>query len=573
MAISQVQARNFKGRDFALEFNKGRVLLIGPNESGKSSVAEAATLALMGYLPGGKKTAADIFRRCATDYSQPMSATAVVCGHEAHRVYTPKNKDGTSVSVTTLFDGKKTKDLDALLASVGAGGVFDLTAWLAASDNRKLDILLSLTGEPQDDKLMDTITRERAAVNEARAKVRTLKEAIGQWEARVAALEAEAGGDVPALRAEVEAAGKNKQEAEIALSTHDFAVHAHEAWQAVAKQLQEASANMPTAKETGTAREEFETARSRYKAMLDAQKTALATAQRVLVEQSISAAQAKALQGVLCASCVEHVAEFVEEGDGRRTQAEELIADAGAEVEKANEAFTAARKRLDTLQDSVKKVKELEAATGEAPEYPPTDRDVLSAALSAASLSVHNRSEELTKAVAALEVKGAGDKLKQDLAEAEKAVEVHKGRVLRAENRRAEVMESTAKIIGRAMAIVGPTAQARITEAGELKIGLEREGVWVPYQSWSGGQRVLFVAAMGGLVQAISKDKISLITVEAAEADETRLTGLCRWMVPGAGDATALVLTCHTESGKTVLRGVEGWQAINLEKTPLTIET
>jgi putative ATP-dependent endonuclease of OLD family len=54
MYISKIVIRNFKcfRSDFVLEFNKGMNVLVGDNDSGKSTILEAINLALSGVFHG-----------------------------------------------------------------------------------------------------------------------------------------------------------------------------------------------------------------------------------------------------------------------------------------------------------------------------------------------------------------------------------------------------------------------------------------------------------------------------------------------------------------------------------------
>ena len=54
MHISKIMIRNFKcfRSDFVLEFNKGMNVLVGDNDSGKSTILEAINLALSGVFHG-----------------------------------------------------------------------------------------------------------------------------------------------------------------------------------------------------------------------------------------------------------------------------------------------------------------------------------------------------------------------------------------------------------------------------------------------------------------------------------------------------------------------------------------
>ena len=54
MHISKIIIRNFKcfKSDFVLEFNKGLNVIVGDNESGKSTILEAINLALSGMFHG-----------------------------------------------------------------------------------------------------------------------------------------------------------------------------------------------------------------------------------------------------------------------------------------------------------------------------------------------------------------------------------------------------------------------------------------------------------------------------------------------------------------------------------------
>ncbi len=66
MLIKSISGANIKGRTFNHDLGALN-LITGPNKRGKSAIADACRLVLLGYLPELGKTNADTFRLCSAD--------------------------------------------------------------------------------------------------------------------------------------------------------------------------------------------------------------------------------------------------------------------------------------------------------------------------------------------------------------------------------------------------------------------------------------------------------------------------------------------------------------------------
>ena len=142
--ITGIATKNFCGQNRDVEIPGSRVILTGPNGSGKTSQLNAITFALTGEIPGIKNTAQDIFATAAT--GDIMGAIVIGSGdrgdYSARRTLS-RTKKGT-IKTAGLVNGEKATrtTLSAKIAAVGADTrVIDLIAFWQMSDAKMIEFL------------------------------------------------------------------------------------------------------------------------------------------------------------------------------------------------------------------------------------------------------------------------------------------------------------------------------------------------------------------------------------------------------------------------------------------------
>lgn len=108
MRISRINFKNFHGQTKRVDIDTNLVYLCGNNGRGKSTILQAAQLALLGYIPGYGKKVSDIFRH-ATDRQMSVKVT-FDNGYSVERVYTKTSKsiDTEVICNPSEFDVKAT---------------------------------------------------------------------------------------------------------------------------------------------------------------------------------------------------------------------------------------------------------------------------------------------------------------------------------------------------------------------------------------------------------------------------------------------------------------------------------
>ena len=106
MRISRINFSNFHGQTKCVDIDTNLVYLCGNNGRGKSTILQAAQLALLGYIPGYGKKVSDIFRH-ATGKQMSVSVTFDT-GETIERTYTKTSKsiDTEVICHPSTFDVK-----------------------------------------------------------------------------------------------------------------------------------------------------------------------------------------------------------------------------------------------------------------------------------------------------------------------------------------------------------------------------------------------------------------------------------------------------------------------------------
>lgn len=214
--IAKVMAKGFKGLEFEQPLARLN-LFVGPNGAGKSARAEAAVLAMDGYLPGGPKQAGALL---AAYGSAEKMFVGVELSDRTHLVrrYVREGSGGTS---QLMKDRKKCSPAEYAKALAGIR-VFDLRAFLALSDQGKQDAVFSLfppAGDLRelDGKIEDLKTKRdkyAADIRSLEGTIKRLAGARGQIQLPAGSL-SELSEQIGAAEKELSEARENLKTAEI----------------------------------------------------------------------------------------------------------------------------------------------------------------------------------------------------------------------------------------------------------------------------------------------------------------------------------------------------------------------
>lgn len=142
--ITGIATENFCSQNRYVEIPGNRVIMTGPNGSGKTSQLNAIPFTLTGELPGVKNTAQDIFAAAAT--GEAMSSTIIGSGdrgdYSARRTLS-RTRKGT-IKTEGLVNGTKATrtNIGEKIASAGADTrIVDLIAFWQMSDAKMIEFL------------------------------------------------------------------------------------------------------------------------------------------------------------------------------------------------------------------------------------------------------------------------------------------------------------------------------------------------------------------------------------------------------------------------------------------------
>ena len=216
--IKNINAKGLKGLEFSHDLGQ-KTIIIGPNGSGKTSIATAGILAVNGYYPGTGKTNPDILAAFGKD---KLNVGIKINGTALNRQWSKSSKG--SVNQTYLVDTRKSgKDaFISALAEAGNPKIFDLSLFMDLSDQKKIDYLFNLFPPAGDvSELDDQITDLSEKLNQKRADIRVSENFVSKTMANRAQIElpsgtlAETSGEIKSLENELSQARDQLKKAEI----------------------------------------------------------------------------------------------------------------------------------------------------------------------------------------------------------------------------------------------------------------------------------------------------------------------------------------------------------------------
>lgn len=216
--ISSVTVENVRNQTRTVSLVKN-TLLYGANGSGKSTIAHAINLALLGYLPGYNKNT--VFQN-ASDLC--MSVSVVLDKHTITRKWTLGKTLSESVKVNGVEAKGNGSDAMIALATGGIPVVVDLPSFWAMSPTEKRRAFIKMVGGGMDvEKLMADEARAREEKNVRTRDRQAAEKTVSQLTQSLAGIEKPTGNleqlqkelaEAEALWSELDAKIKNGQAAD-----------------------------------------------------------------------------------------------------------------------------------------------------------------------------------------------------------------------------------------------------------------------------------------------------------------------------------------------------------------------
>ena len=218
-----------------------RTLLTGPNGAGKSARLQALILAVKGYVPGGAKTNAEILTTygIGKDLRVGYQVDDLIMEREFH-----DNGKDTVSQVYRVNGAKVTKEIFAQAQGKSDIRILDLAAFMAVSDSKKIDHVLTLYPPAGNvSQMLAEIEEVKGKINAQNQKHKSAEDVAARLTAQHASMGKPAGtaaendaeivkveADIEDTRKEIEAENiRIAEEAAAAKATKDAEIKAAEA--------------------------------------------------------------------------------------------------------------------------------------------------------------------------------------------------------------------------------------------------------------------------------------------------------------------------------------------------------
>lgn len=175
--ITSIKGEGFKGLTINEKIG-AHTLLIGPNGAGKSARSQALMLALNGYIPGSGKTNGDILNSYGD--GDKLIVGALIGNVLFERGFVRKG-DKVSQGFKVAGKGAKEAEFNTALGAHGAPKAIDIGAFMALSDQKKIDSIFDLYPPEEDiSKIIDNIEATKTKINVLAAKEKSTNEAAAR---------------------------------------------------------------------------------------------------------------------------------------------------------------------------------------------------------------------------------------------------------------------------------------------------------------------------------------------------------------------------------------------------------
>jgi energy-coupling factor transporter ATP-binding protein EcfA2 len=242
MQITKIMAKGLGGLDFEQPIGH-KTLFLGPNGVGKSARSKALQLALLGYIPGLAKTNREILEICG---SGDVLFVGLGLSDKTHLIRRWSRDEKGTVSENFMLDRKKC-NRDKYIQAIAGIKILDLSAFLALSDQKKIDIIFNLFPCSEDLADLDRkIEFKKTAINRLQADIKALDTTQQRLRSARAEIQLPAG-TLAEVSAEIERTEKMLSDARNALQDARIeAARVEEQEKAAASQISMFQRPMPT---------------------------------------------------------------------------------------------------------------------------------------------------------------------------------------------------------------------------------------------------------------------------------------------------------------------------------------
>ncbi|MCP4116493.1 MAG: hypothetical protein GY737_13995 [Desulfobacteraceae bacterium] len=220
--ITHIRTKGFKGQNINEEISN-KTLFIGPNGCGKSTRSHAIALVVLGYIPWAakvKKKPVDILDTYGADNT--LTAAVTINDTEFERHLSRSNKGSVSQRLRVDKQKYNATDFAVELDRAGAPKIFDVSAFMELSDQKKIELVFNLFPPKGDVKnLTSQIDKKTTELNKLNKQVQASNGVIQRLTTSKSNLElptgslAETQAEIVTLTAQVKKAQEGLKAAEI----------------------------------------------------------------------------------------------------------------------------------------------------------------------------------------------------------------------------------------------------------------------------------------------------------------------------------------------------------------------
>lgn len=538
--ITNIKTKAFRRGDLSIAL-AARTLLIGPNGTGKTTVIHAATLALQGYLQGQKATAAELFANCTDDKAMSVQAEVEAKGitHSIMRSW-EKNKKGEisgMVSVDKTLASSRNADGMVRMALGETPILVDVAAIRMSPQKERRRLFLQAIGVDLDTPLRDE-QDARALINQARANREAASNTASRLMAELTTLP-EATGSVEQMEARLKELTTQRDQLVRELAAADAADRERAQTEAAKGRMHQHSAKVEALR--GKAKD-----CSRRIAELSDKITADSNRLTKMREEHVPArlqicieSWASTLRPIAeAATVVGEMTAILNDADRPDT-----VDEAEKNLDKAVAALTAAKLEMANITRDGKQAVENMKEDDELAK-----RDVAPGVTDEDRARLEGLTQAITSTQAAL---GPANRRKAITGEVERSrIEVDKQTAIEqeAKDRLDKAMQAQKDAAASANAAINQRMQKMlpygcvelVDEGQRTTLAWNMGTRTVPWETLSGGERVMFDAAIGYLVGGND----ATVFLDAAEVDAVNMEHLLESL--GKAGPKQIIMAHHT---------------------------
>lgn len=548
--IKSVHATGFRtlGGTYPLA---SRTLIVGRNGAGKSSLIHAYQLALLGYLPGLKATAAELFANCANGTEMMVGATVDAGGKQVD-VSRRWNKKRDSITNTIQINGTEASGRSAdgmlKLALGDEHPVVDVSVVRAMPQKDRRKLILTALGVDLDKPMTDEADA-RAVINQATANREAATKTAQRLMAELTELP-EMVGSVPQLMEKLAKLQVERDQLVKEIAQGDAADRERTEIEAARQRIATRTATV------NDLRQKAKDISSRINTLADAVKTqsaALTEAEKYSLPDEFRIKLSKwvaSLEAYLKPK-VASVEKADEDLSYTLLDMANLLSSSGANLKELRQKLASTMSDLNNAKTEMAGVTtkgkaEVEALHRDeeiakrdaAPGATPIDHarlDGIDRAIESvnAAMAPANRRQAITDEVERSRIEADKQQQIEDAAKTKLAAAI--------QAMKDAVAGAHAKLYEK-MGFMLPSGNVVLVDEGQrFTLAWVRDDVAVPWETLSGGERVIFDAAIGYLLGG----QKATIMLDAGEVDMDNLRNLMA-SLPGPDQIEQILIAHHT---------------------------